>query len=33
MLGHHNAWSYYWSFFLTALDEAVKTLPSASDET
>jgi hypothetical protein len=33
MLGHHNAWDYGWGFFLIALDEAVKNLPPATDET
>jgi hypothetical protein len=24
MMGHQNAWDYGWSFFILALDEAVK---------
>jgi len=32
MLGHHNAWGYPWSFFMIALDEAVKAMPKADDD-
>jgi len=33
MLGHHQAWDYAWTFFLIALDEAVKTSPAAEGTT